>query len=54
MLQIRGSRAWLCAVTAGLVVGCGGPGVDLASSVPEAVVEPAAVDIVALSVEGMT
>ena len=54
MLQIRGPRAWLYAVAVGLVVGCGGPGVDLASSVPEAVVEPAAVDIVALSVEGMT
>jgi len=54
MLQIRGSRAWLCAVTAGLVVGCGGPGIDSASPVPEAVFEPAAVETVALNVEGMT
>jgi hypothetical protein len=54
MLQICGPRLWLCAVAAGLVVGCGGPGFDSASSVPEAVVEPAALDIVVFSVEGMT
>lgn len=54
MLQIRGPRAWLCAVTVGWVVGCGGPGIDSASPVPEAVFEPAAVETVALNVEGMT
>ena len=54
MLQIRGPRAWLCAVTVGWVVGCGGPGIDSTSPVPEAVFEPAAVETVALNVEGMT
>lgn len=54
MLQIRGWQAWLCAVSAGFVVGCGGPGADSAPSVPEGVVEAAAVDTVALSIEGMT